>query len=377
MTKPISLYFHIPYCRKKCAYCDFYSGGVRIADWKALNSSFIRELKLRAVEWRDRVIVSIYFGGGTPSLMPPEYLENLANDIRKVIDEEASLSEDCEFTLEANPEDINDRNINTWKRCGINRISLGIQTFDNAILTRMGRTHTGEEAISAFRSLRNFFDNISTDLIFGLPDQTLEDLRKDLKTMLSLHPNHISIYSLMYEPGTSLTLLRDKGKVKAADEEMTEVMFQDISATLAKAGYIRYETSNYALPGYESRHNSGYWTGRAYIGIGPSAHSYDGELKRKANSADLKGYLLDTYNIIEENLTQQERIEERIMLGLRMKKGIDLVMFQKDFGAAHLRKLLQKAEKGLRLGNLAITDDHLRVSEKGIMISDTLIVELF
>ncbi len=377
MSKPISLYFHIPYCRRKCLYCDFYSGGVRIADWGALKKSFIRELEARREEYKDHTIVSLYFGGGTPSLIPAPEFEALIKDIRRILSKDAGMADDCEFTIEVNPEDVTQDRIKAWKRSGVNRVSLGIQTFDDTILSIIGRDHSGDEAISAFQALNMEFENISADLIFGLPGQTIPHLKSDLTKLTALHPTHISVYSLMYEPGTSITHLRNTGKVKPVEDEVAEEMFLLITDTLTKSGYDRYETSNYALQGYESRHNSGYWTGRPYIGIGPAAHSYDGKFIRKANPADLKGYLTNNYKVTEEKLTRRELIEERIMLGLRMKKGIDLNAFRNDFGDFSLEQLMKKAQNGLRSRNFEMTDSHLRITDTGLMISDRLIIELF
>ena len=273
MNNPISLYFHVPYCNNKCIYCDFYSGGARIADWQALTTSFLNELGSRRSEWEGCDVVSIYFGGGTPSLIPVEIFAGLLIAIKNLIGADR-IAPDCEITLEANPEDVNPEAVDYWKQSGVNRVSLGVQTFSDSSLRSIGRRHSGEEARRALELLTSEFNNVSADLIFGLPNQTLSDLRQDLVMLTALSPEHISVYSLMYEPGTALTYLRDSGKIAQIGEEEAAEMFDTIVATLEEAGYDRYETSNYARPGYESRHNSGYWTGRAYVGIGPSAHSY-------------------------------------------------------------------------------------------------------
>lgn len=393
--EPISLYFHVPYCRNKCIYCDFYSGGAKIADWNALSRSFLNELKSRGKEWNGREVVSIYFGGGTPSLVPGSILEELFIKLREEIGEK-SISGNCEITLEANPEDVNEENIEVWERCGINRVSLGVQTFNNAGLKMIRRSHTGEQALDALKLLKDNFKNISADLIFGLPGQSPADVERDLEILSKVRPAHISVYSLMYEEGTALAELYRLHKLTKVDDEVSEEMFGMISSYLNKAGYNRYETSNYSIPGYESHHNIGYWTGRPYIGIGPSAHSYDGGCQRKWNPADLKGYLKKwnteeiefknngmseaevnhRYNPIMDHLTPEELHEEWIMLRLRMKEGIDLKEYEERFGRKFLDDLLRKSRKWLYSGELELSSSHLSVTDKGLMISDSVIVDL-
>ncbi|MDE6235060.1 MAG: radical SAM family heme chaperone HemW [Muribaculaceae bacterium] len=388
MNTPISLYFHVPYCNNKCIYCDFYSGGARIADWSALASSFLNELRSRRSEWEGREVVSIYFGGGTPSLMPVDIFSGLLSEIKDMIGT-CRLAADCEITLEANPEDVNPEAVDYWKQSGVNRVSLGVQTFSDNSLRSIGRRHSGEEARRALELLTSEFKNVSADLIFGLPNQKLPDLRQDLVMLTSLSPEHISVYSLMYEPGTALTYLRDSGKIAQIGEEEAAEMFDTIVATLEGVGYDRYETSNYARPGYKSRHNSGYWTGRAYVGIGPSAHSFDGVSLRKANPADLKSYISHwsawsegrpdsvDYPIEREHLTPEERREEMLMLGLRMKKGLDLNLYETRFGSEALRTLLLKARPAIDRDQLRLTpDSRLCITDSALMISDTLLLTL-
>lgn len=320
--------------------------------------------------------------------MPDDILKTLIGEINDTLAVGSEIASDCEITLEANPEDVTRGKIRLWKNLGINRMSLGIQSFNDGLLKKIGRRHSGKEAEESLRMLIEEFKNVSADLIFGLPGQEIDDLREDLKILTEIEPQHISVYSLMYEAGTALSVLKDQGKLIPVDDEASEEMFQTISEHLASAGYEQYETSNYSLPGFRSRHNHGYWTGRPYVGIGPSAHSYDGKSLRKANPADIKGYVnhyaelfeegkVDEYSVVKEDLTLKERIEERIMLSLRLREGISLESFEKEFGANEKEALLKRAEEGLNNGNLEIiAPSNLRISVKGIMITDSIIIDL-
>ena len=351
------LYIHIPYCRKKCIYCDFFSGG-------------------------------------TPSLLPPEEFDALADELRSVIENSGSrIAEDCEVTIEVNPEDVDHEHIDAWKSGGVNRVSIGLQTFSDSMLKAIGRTHSGDRAERALKLLQEHFSNVSGDLIFGLPGQSVEDLSGDVQRLTSLNPQHISVYSLMYEEGTALTALRDAGRITAAAESIVADQYVALTDMLCEAGYEHYEISNYAKTGYRSRHNSGYWEGKRYLGIGPSAHSYDGRRSRRANPADLHGYLnrfapvgrdtvpeapisSDEPFYIEEILSDEELREERVMLGLRRCEGIDLIGFRKDFGEDALSKLLDSARLHICNGSLMRAGEQLHLTRSGVMISDTVIVDL-
>ncbi|MDE6811906.1 MAG: radical SAM family heme chaperone HemW, partial [Muribaculaceae bacterium] len=389
--KDISFYFHIPYCRNKCIYCDFYSGGARIADWSGLFNAFLNELSSREEEWNGEHVISIYFGGGTPSLMPPQKLHDLMRDITHLIGSD-NISKDCEITIEVNPEDVIPDAIEKWKEAGINRISVGIQTFNDKELSLIGRKHSGSEALNALRLLQKTFGNISVDLIFGLPGQTLKDLNDDIDTILTLHPQHISVYSLMYEDGTALTQLRKIGKIQPVDDNLAAEMFKDIVRRLEQAGYRRYEISNYSIPGSESRHNMGYWMGRKYIGIGPAAHSYDGDALRSYNPADIKKYLeryshagditsnkaksrQEAYNYYShiEELSVIQKMEERIMLRLRMREGIDLRQYKEEFGNSELQNLLTRGRKYINIGSLILDKNHLYLADEAVLYSDSII----
>ncbi|MDE5774649.1 MAG: radical SAM family heme chaperone HemW [Muribaculaceae bacterium] len=374
------VYVHIPFCTSKCLYCDFYSAGARIADWNALEDALITEFKSRLNELGpDPKIDTIYFGGGTPSLMP---IKNLSNVLKAIL----AFCNPIEITLEVNPDDVDIQIASQWKELGFNRISIGIQSFDDSELKAVGRRHSAQQAIDAYNCLRNYFNNISIDLIYDIPGQTDDTWLYNLETVCKLKPEHISAYNMMYEQGTALTLLRDTGKILNADETQIVRWFEQLIGTLSAAGYEHYEISNFAVPGFRSIHNSHYWDHTPYLGIGPSAHSFDGKLIRRSNPPDIKSYLkyYNTFSHIDstpfysqEILNKTEILEETIMLKLRTKEGIDLSEFEKQFGTESLNTLLVKGREAIRRGSLIHTsDNHLSISENAILLSDLLILSL-
>lgn len=363
------LYIHVAYCRSKCKYCDFFSGGDSKADWKRYTDALIAELDRRINE-PGCPFQTVYVGGGTPSLIPEEEFRRLAEAIKPYVRDAK------EFTLEANPDDITDEKLRAWKEGGVDRLSIGIQTFHDNLLAAIGRRHDAATAIQAYRKAREYFSNISIDLIFGLPGQTTEMWAADLEEALSLRPEHISAYTLMYEPGTVMTALRDSGRLQETDDETTVGMYDMLVERLRDAGYEHYEISNFSQPGFRSRHNSSYWTQQPYIGIGPSAHSYDGNRIRKWNRTDLRAYLEGSDISETEALTPAELKEEYTMTRLRTAEGISLDDFEKRFGEESLKQLKEKARRQEE-GRLNIEDGRISLTESSVTISDQIIVELF
>lgn len=380
-SKGGGLYLHVAYCRRKCIYCDFFSAGERIADWhryvNALCSEF--ENRINELAWPLR---TVYFGGGTPSLMPIVEFSRLCAFLRPY------MSEIEEFTLEVNPDDVDESKLDCWKIEGVNRLSMGVQTFDDKALTAIGRRHDSRTALRAYEMARKVFQDISIDLMFGLPSQSLETWRHDLEMALELRPEHISAYSLMYEPGTALTMLRDSGRITEPSEEMTVKMFSMLIEMLSESGYEHYEISNFALPGFRSRHNSSYWLQKPYIGLGPSAHSYDGIATRKSNRADLRAYLdhwrsIDSNNVEcergvvdEEHLTDEELLEEYVMTRMRMKDGIPFSDFRMRFGDDALSRLMLKSRFLAENGLVKLNEGAVSLTEKAILVSDSIILDL-
>lgn len=363
------LYIHVAYCRSKCKYCDFFSGGDRIAEWRRYTDALINELNCRIHE-KGCPFRTVYVGGGTPSLMPAKEFIRLSDAISpytEVVDE---------FTLEANPDDITEDKLSIWKAGGVNRLSIGIQTFHDSLLSAIGRRHDSETALNAYDMARKVFSNVSIDLMFGLPGQTLDMWHADITKAISLRPEHISAYTLMYEPGTVMTALRDSGRLKETPDDTIVKMYELLIYELKNAGYEHYEISNFALPGFRSRHNSSYWKQVPYIGIGPSAHSYDGFRTRRANRHDLKGYLAGIDISETEKLTDDELREEFIMTRLRTIEGIPLEDFATRFGDRSYKCLLDDAAPLIAGGMLVIEDGNMHLTEKSVLVSDSVMVEL-
>ncbi len=376
------LYIHVAYCRRKCIYCDFFSAGERIADWHRYVDAICSEFKERIVDTA-YPIRTVYFGGGTPSLMPDKEFMRLCHFLHPY------LTNIEEFTIEVNPDDVGECKLACWSRAGVNRLSIGIQSFNDRLLRTLGRLHDSSASKRAYTIARRYFDNISIDLMFGLPGQTIEMWEADIREAILMRPAHISAYSLMYEAGTALTVMRDSGRLEEAEDETSEKMFLTLIEELKKAGYDHYETSNFALPGYRSKHNSSYWHQTPYLGIGPSAHSYDGVRTRKSNRADLRGYLdywaplsvkdsgKELNKILDiEVLTDDELREEYIMTRLRTCEGIDLQDFGRRFGKDKADILLSRCEHWLKDGSMLKKDAHIAISEKSILISDSIILDL-
>ena len=378
----LGIYIHIPFCRRKCLYCDFFSVGANLADWHSFISALIQEANTRlpnssSLSPNSSLSSSLYIGGGTPSLIPIPEFQRLA---RRLLD----LAPDpCEFTIEVNPEDVTPDRVVAWRDAGVSRISMGVQCLDDNTLRAIGRRHTAADAIRAAQLLRHHFDNVSLDLMFGLPGQSLSSLRESVRGIIDLNPQHISAYSLMYEERSALTRLRDKGAVDPVDDMDCVEMFAFISSALVDAGYVQYEISNYALPGFRSRHNSLYWHGDPYVGIGPSAHSYDGDRTRTANLPNLKEYIEYWNNPGDlpprevEHLDDDQIREEYIMTRLRTREGIDLHDFKNRFGDTPCRKIIADAQPFLAGKTLLLSEAHLHLSPSGIMISDEIISSLF
>lgn len=382
----MNVYVHIPFCRRKCIYCDFYSVGERCADWPALTDALLREAAGRLPDFPcGQWPSTLYIGGGTPSLMPEAEFRRLAKGFLSFFRDAVG-----EFTVEVNPDDVSSRKIELWKSVGVNRVSIGVQSLVDGELKAVGRRHDSACAVAAARMLREAFGNLSLDVMFGLPGQTLESLEKTLRGVMELNPDHISVYSLMYEENTALTRLRDLGRLREADEDLSARMFRMIRSMLLEAGYGQYEISNYARPGFESVHNGLYWRGFPYAGIGPGAHSYDGDRRRTANIPDFHRYIDSFATVLpderipvgsgvrsEEILSDDELREEMIMTRLRIREGIPLRQFRDRFGPSACDRLLSGAAPWLERGLLMRHGDALSLSPEGVMISDEIMSSLF
>ena len=332
-----------------------------------------RELELRAGYLADAPVSTVYFGGGTPSRLTPQQIGQIISAIDSVI----GLKNLQELTVECNPDDITPQFVTALRDLGVNRISMGVQTFNPELLSFLRRRHTAAQALDAVRICRESgISNISIDLMYGLPGQTLDMFRDDLRTAISTGVQHISSYCLSYEENTPLLALRDQGKLMPADDDLCSQMFTLMCDTLRDGGYEHYEISNFCRPGFHSRHNSSYWDGTPYLGLGAGAHSYDGR-SRQWNPSDLDAYMEGVENdspVFEiEKLSDADLYNEKIMLGLRTARGIDLsALSQKD-----RLSLLESARKFLSDGSLSLDGDYLRIPESDMFVSDTIISSLF
>ena len=372
------VYIHIPFCARKCVYCDFYSVGARQADWPRLVSALLDEARVRVPELTGAGAKcdTLYIGGGTPSLLPPGEFGRLAAGVLSL------TGPVSEFTVEVNPDDVTGELADAWRGAGVDRVSMGVQSLVDGELRALGRRHESRRAREAYDTLRRRFGNVSLDLMFGLPGQTRRSLRESVAGVIDMRPEHVSVYSLMYEERTALTRMRDSGRIDETPEEESAAMFADITEMLDSAGYEQYEISNYSLPGFRSRHNSAYWSGEPYVGLGPAAHSYDGLRTRRANAPDVRAYIsrwLDGGGdaVTVETLTDDELREEMIMTRLRTRGGIPLEEFRRRFGAVAFRSLLSASRRWVAAGLMEERDGTLALSRRGVMVSDEIIVSLF
>lgn len=333
------IYVHIPFCKSRCRYCDFFS-----TTMLEKRSEYVDAVLAEWEEWQKESNQwlhpkTLYIGGGTPSVLE-------TNDIGRLVRGIAQSPEDMEITIEANPGDLSLEKLSSLKQIGINRLSMGIQSFDDRLLQLIGRRHTEQEAYQAVRNAQEVgFENISIDLIYGIPTQTLEGWNEDVQKAMALEVPHISCYCLSYEEHTPLTQMLQKGEIEEIDEEIENAMYDDLHGILTANGYEHYEISNFAKKDYQSQHNSNYWNGTAYLGLGAGAHSFDGK-KRWWNPLDLSGYLKgitmhSLHREIEELTPEQQRIET-IMLGLRTDKGIEKQYVETQKAEKYVKQMLLK-----------------------------------
>lgn len=368
------IYIHIPFCKSRCIYCGFYSTTLLDLRKKYINA-VCREMELRKNYIREP-FSTIYLGGGTPSLLDEAELTKLFLYINNVYD----VDRNAEITMECNPDDITPEFTNMLSRLPINRVSMGAQTFADSRLRLLHRRHNSDEVKHAVKLLREAgIKNISIDLMFGFPDESLSQWKEDISAALALNVEHISAYSLMYEEDTPLWKMLDTGKVKEIDEELSLTMFKKLVCQLTDAGYEHYEISNFARPGYRSRHNSSYWHQVPYIGLGAAAHSFDLN-SRQWNVADLKLYIEEINNGIipmeREELDNDTTFNDIITTALRTSDGIDLNALETRLGKRYRNTLISAAGKHLEQGLLEIRHDRLRLTAEGIFISDMVMSDL-
>lgn len=369
------LYIHVPFCAKRCLYCDFFSN-TEMKYKEPYVTALIRELEIRKDYIGNEPLETIYFGGGTPSQLQATDFERIFDAIQRLFDTSGCK----EVTLEANPDDMTPEYIAGLRTFPFNRISMGVQSFKAEDLHLLNRRHDREQALRAVELCKeNDLANISIDLIYGLPGQTLKEWESNLDRAILLDIPHISAYHLIYEEGTALYKLKEAGKISPVEEELSVSLFTSLIDRLTANGYLHYEISNFARPGMISRHNSSYWTGRKYLGIGPSAHSYNGE-SRQWNVSSLPAYIRAIGNgspeIEVEELDINTRYNDFIITGLRTMWGVNLTEIQGQFGKDKLIYCQKQAAPYLKQGLLIEKDDTLTLSRNGIFISDSIMSDL-
>lgn len=366
------VYIHVPFCKSRCIYCDFYSTMCGSAVRKAYVAAACDELKLRSGELSGREVQSVYFGGGTPSRLQSEEIAAILQSVR----DNYALSSDAEITLEANPDDIKPAFVNRLAALGINRMSLGVQSFDDDTLRFLRRRHDAHQAMKAVETIVNGgIENVSIDLIYGLPGQTTDVWAQNLRTAFSLPITHLSSYALSVEEGTPLARLMEKEEVVPIDEETFLSQYEMLIDECLKHGFKHYEISNFAKPGCESRHNSGYWSKKPYVGIGPGAHSFDGDRTRRMNAANLAAYAKSQGRAAhkDEHLTLKEQFNEIVFTALRTAEGISLPTLRLRFPTEWYTQLIQTALQYLVTGEMEMASGSvLKLTRRGIFISDRI-----
>jgi len=368
------IYIHIPFCKQACHYCDFhFSTSLKNKD--RIISAIITEMKLRTNELSG-TIQTIYFGGGTPSLLTSEEL----NWIIDAVYENFSVAENPEITLEANPDDLSNEVLKHLAASPINRLSIGVQSFFEEDLKLMNRAHNAEEALKSIQLAKKYFDNISIDLIYGIPEMTNHRWLKNIEQALALDVPHLSCYALTVEPKTALERFIKKGIVPPVEDDVAQEHHALLVDRLETAGYENYEFSNFSKPGSYSQNNTAYWQGKPYLGIGPSAHSYDGN-QRSWNVANNAKYLKSIEDgklpLEREELSKTDKYNEYVMTRLRTKDGIILTEVKDYFGDKYLDYLLQQAKEYIASQHLFLNDTHLQVTKKGKFLSDGIAASLF
>lgn len=369
------IYIHVPYCKTRCIYCDFFTQ-TNISSKADYVSALCQELRLRKDYIGNESIKTIYFGGGTPSQLSKEDYILIFNTIYDTFEVES----DAEITLESNPDDLSDSYINDLSSLPFNRLSIGIQSFDDKELTFLKRRHSAQRAKEAvLNSKKAGFDNISIDLMYGLPNQTMEIWAKNLQEALSLDIQHISSYHLIYEQGTKLYKLFKSGEVKAVDEDISVDMFALMIDELSKAGFTHYEISNFAKNEMYSKHNSSYWLGEKYLGLGPAAHSFDGT-NRAWNIASIAQYISAINKkqpkIEVEYLDASTRYNDFILTGMRTMWGVDTAILENRFGADMKFYCIKNAQRYIDQGFVDYKGCVLTLTRTGIFISDGIMSDL-
>ncbi|MEJ0034055.1 MAG: radical SAM family heme chaperone HemW [Bacteroidota bacterium] len=370
------IYIHIPFCKQACYYCDFhFSTNLELR--QGMVNAIVKEIAMQKDYLGGEEVSTIYFGGGTPSLLPKEDLLKIINDIKV----RHNLIPDTEITLEANPDDLSKEKLDDLKKIGVNRLSIGIQSFQNETLKFFNRAHNSEDAVRSVGAARSAgFDNISVDVIYGAPGQTNDSLKEDLSKVLSLQPEHVSAYSLTIEERTVFGKWQASNKLTPMDEELVADQFEILVETLTKRGYDHYEISNFGLPEFHSKHNSSYWRGVKYLGVGPSAHSFDG-ISRQFNVANNSIYVRKIEEgevpFEREVLTLEDKINEYFFIGLRTSTGCDVGYLTNEYDFRLSDEQVHYIDQLVKLGKASFQKSVLKLTNKGKLLADKIASDLF
>ena len=364
------LYVHIPFCSSRCSYCDFATGLYQSELAERYVAALVEEIKTS--RHRGASVDTIYFGGGTPSLLAPAQLDR----ILATVHEQFAIDPDSEITLEINPGSVTREKLAAFRSLGINRASFGAQTFDDRELAKLGRSHTAADALKTFADLRDAaFDNVSFDLIAGLPGQTLAGWQRNIEQAIELNPEHLSFYLLEVHSGTPLAEHIRRGLQPVPDDDLAGVMYQWMLDHASAAGYEHYEISNLCRPGFHSRHNIKYWTAEPYYGFGCSAHSYDGQTRRWSNHRDVLRYVemieSGTSPVVEEQeLSETDVRAEALFLGMRLMRGVDVRQYRESFGVDVREQHAADLDRFRKAGLLEFDGDLIRLTRTGALLSN-------
>lgn len=371
------IYIHIPFCVKKCSYCDFVSFCSDEKTWEQYTNAVVCEIENKKIE-NPKKVTTIYIGGGTPSLIPENYIVKIINTVKSRF----KIEESAEITIEANPGTVTEKKLVAYKNVGINRISIGLQSAEDRILKLIGRIHNYQTFLSTYNLTRNIgFENINVDLMLAIPTQTKEELLNTLNKVIELKPNHISLYSLIVEENTEIKKALEVGKLEYVDEKVEREMYWKTKRILEKNGYFHYEISNFAKRGFESKHNMDCWNQEEYIGFGIAAHSYINN-KRFSNISNLEEYIKNINeenfekNIeLHENQTKQDKMKEYMMIGLRKIDGISISEFERRFRISPLFYFRFEIDKLVKENLLEVDLDYIKLTKKGLDFANIVFEE--
>lgn len=366
--KELGIYVHIPFCKQKCIYCDFISYAEKNNLVEKYIEALKQEIKSKTIELNEYEITTIYIGGGTPSYIKSKHIA----EILEIIKQNYKVSQTVETTIEINPGTVTKEKLKSYIEAGINRISIGLQTCNDNLLKNIGRIHTYEEFLNTYKLAQKVgFTNINVDLMIGLPNQTLNDVKDSLEKIISLNPKHISVYSLIIEEGTLLERKIGNGELELPKEEIERKEYWEVKRTLEKFGYRHYEISNFAKTGYESKHNVNCWEQKEYIGFGLAAHSYLNNV-RFSNVEKIEEYLENTEPVIHERQNIEDKKKEYMLLGLRKLEGIKISNFKNKFGCNPIMEFKNELNKLVNEDLIEIDLDEIKLTKKGIDLANVV-----